>query len=242
MWWNRLLKLVFVIVGLASSSGLWAQVLDSQTLGPRQEAIIRISALTAKGELDSLKAELHKGLDAGLTVNQIKESLIHLYAYAGFPRSLRGLQTFIAVLDDRHNRGLVDSVGADANPIDQKASKYERGKAVLQELTGVAETGTKTGYAAFAPVIEVFLKEHLFADLFERDVLTYRERELITISVLSSIGGVEPMLRSHLNICLNLGLTPQQLQRFVQVIEQTIGATESLAAEQILHELVHSKK
>lgn len=242
MRWNRLLKLVFVIVALTSSWGLSAQVLDSQALSPRQEAIIRIAALTAKGELESLKIELHKGLDAGLTVNQIKESLIHLYAYAGFPRSLRGLQTFIAVLDDRQNRGLVDSVEAEASPIDQTAPKYERGKAVLEELTGVTETGRKTGYAAFAPTIEVFLKEHLFADLFERDVLTYEERELVTVSVLSSIGGVEPMLRSHLNICLNLGLTLRQLQRFVEVIDRTIGAKEGLAAQQVLQQLVHSKK
>ncbi|WET67756.1 hypothetical protein [Sphingobacterium sp.] len=55
-------------------------------------------------------------------------------------------------------------------------AKYDRGKAILEQLTGVAEKDPKTGYAAFAPTIELFLKEHLFADIFERDILTHAER------------------------------------------------------------------
>ena len=45
-----------------------------------------------------------------------------------------------------------------------------------------------TSYAEFAPVMKRFLKEHLFADIFERDVLTYDERELATVSILAAIG------------------------------------------------------
>ena len=211
-------------------------------LDGKQQGIITISALTSKGDLESLQKALNSGLDAGLTVNQIKEVLVHLYAYAGFPRSIRGLQTFITVLDERKAKGINDLTGADASPINNQQSKYERGKAILEELTGVAEAGPKTGYAAFAPVIEVFLKEHLFADIFERDVLTYAERELVTISVLSSIGGVEPMLRSHLNICLNVGLTPNQLQQFTGIIKSAVGKKEAKAAQKVLDDVLRSKK
>jgi len=214
-----------------------AQTNAAQHLDSKQQALIRISALTGKGELGDLKTELNAGLDAGLTVNQIKEALMHVYAYAGFPRSLRGLQTFITVLDERKANGITDETGAEASPVTDGRSKYDRGKAILEALSGVPETGSKTGYAAFAPTIEVFLKEHLFADIFERDVLTYQERELVTISVLSSIGGVEPMLRSHFNLCLNVGLTPSQLQQFVGVIASTIGKKEAKASRKVLDEV-----
>ncbi|MGK6349901.1 carboxylesterase family protein [Parapedobacter sp. DT-150] len=213
-----------------------------KALDSEQQAIIRISAFTGKGDLPKLQGALNSGLEAGLTVNQIKETLMHVYAYAGFPRSLRGLQTFIAVLDERKANGVEDVTGADASPIDDDRSKYERGKAILEELTGVPETGSKTGYATFAPTIEVFLKEHLFADIFERDVLTYAERELVTVSVLAGIGGVEPMLQSHLNICLNVGLTPEQLQQFIGVIRSTIGKKEAKAAQQVLDEVLKNRK
>lgn len=219
-----------------------AQTNTDQKLSEKQQAIIKISAVAAKGNLPKLKTELNGGLDAGLTVNQIKEAIVHLYAYAGFPRSLRGLQTLITVLDERKAKGMNDETGAEASQIKDGRSRYDRGKAILEELTGVPETGPKTGYAAFAPVVEVFLKEHLFADLFERDVLTYVERELVTISVLSSIGGVEPMLRSHLNICLNLGLTPDQLQQFVGVIKSSVGKKDAKAAQSVLNEVLKNQK
>jgi alkylhydroperoxidase/carboxymuconolactone decarboxylase family protein YurZ len=72
-----------------------------QSLSEKQKSIIVISAHTAKGDLANLKTELNEGLDAGLTINQIKEVLVHLYAYCGFPLSIRGLQTFMEVLDER---------------------------------------------------------------------------------------------------------------------------------------------
>lgn len=219
-----------------------AQTTEDKNLDEKQQAIVRIAALTGKGNLEKLKIELNGGLEAGLTINQIKETLMHVYAYAGFPRSLRGLQTFMAVLDERKAEGIEDVMGADASPINDERSKYERGKAILEELSGVPETGPKTGYAAFAPTIEIFLKKHLFADIFERDVLNYQERELVTISVLSSIGGVEPMLRSHLNLSLNVGLTPDQLQQFVGVVKQAVGKNEAKAAQKVLDEVLESKR
>lgn len=76
----------------------------------------------------------------------------------------------------------------------------------------------KPAYAEFAPVIERFLKEHLFTDLFERDVLTYAERELATVSVIAALGeSVEPMLRSHMGICRNLGMTEEQLAEVLAI-------------------------
>ncbi|WP_316838489.1 carboxymuconolactone decarboxylase family protein [Pedobacter gandavensis] len=238
---NKIIVAFFLAFSFISLMG---KAQDHQNLGlsPKEQSIIAIAALTGKGDLTNLKTALKQGLDAGLTVNQIKESLVHVYAYAGFPRSLRGLQTFMAVLEERKSQGIKDTLGAEASPINDEHSKYERGKAILKELTGVAEQGPKTGYAAFAPEIEVFLKEHLFADIFERDVLNYVERELVTISVLSSIGGVEPMLSSHLKICMNLGLSPSQLQQFLSIIKPLIGKKEAESSKIVLDNVLKNKK
>ena len=112
----------------------------------------------------------------------------------------------------------------------------------MGELTNTKQDGQLTGYSAFAPTIDTFLKEHLFADIFERDVLTYAQRELVTISVLSSIGGVEPMLRGHLSISLNVGVTPQQLTHFISVVESVIGKEKSDAANLVLMEVLKSRQ
>jgi 4-carboxymuconolactone decarboxylase len=239
---NKLIRLVLLIITVVVATAANSQTNANQDLNAKQQALVRISAVAGKGDLQKLKTEFSAGLEAGLTINQIREAIVHLYAYAGFPRSIRGLQTLMIVVDGRKAQGINDEKGAEASPINDKRSKYERGKTILEQLTGVTETGSKTGYAAFAPEIEVFLKEHLFADIFERDVLNYTERELVTVSVLSSIGGVEPMLRSHLNICLNVGLTPDQLQQFVTTIKSAVGKKEAKETQKVLDDLLKSKK
>ncbi len=75
---------------------------------------MKITSCTSRGDLENLKPTLAAGLDKGLTVNEIREVLIHAYAYCGFPRSLRALQTFIAILDERMARGIEDTAGRDA--------------------------------------------------------------------------------------------------------------------------------
>jgi alkylhydroperoxidase/carboxymuconolactone decarboxylase family protein YurZ len=173
----------------------------AKTLSDKQKGIVLMAAFTAKGNLQKLKPTISKALDAGLTVNECKEVLLHSYAYCGFPRSIQGLNTLIATLDERKAKGIKDNIGRDATPIND-TNKYETGWKNLAKLSGRPtdrpfEKPTR-GYAAFSPEIERFLKEHLFADLFSRDVLTFAERELTTISVLIALGsGVEPMLRQH---------------------------------------------
>lgn len=214
------------------------QQASKDTLSIKEVAFVRISATAAAGNLTQLETEIAQGLDSGLTINQIKESLIQLYAYAGFPRSLRALQTMIIVLENRNKNGIIDVEGPDATAIVSTESKYNKGKNNLEILTGISEDGPKKGYAQFAPTIEIFLKEHLFASIFDRDVLTFAERELITISILASMTAVEPMLKSHLTICLHNGFTIAQLEDFVQQIKQVAGLEASISTQKILKEIL----
>ncbi len=238
----NLIAMLVCILLFANNTQAQQNMTTGNALNPKEQSMVFISALTAKGDLDKLKTALNTGLEAGLTVNEIKEALVHLYAYCGFPRSIRGLQTFIEVIDERKIKGINDDVGKDALPIDKTVSKYERGKKILEELTKTPQPETLTGYSAFAPIIDTFLKEHLFADIFERDVLNYVYRELVTVSVIATIGRAEPMLRSHLSICLNVGLTPEQLRQFVNIIRSTIGKKEARSAQKVLDEVIKTSK
>jgi len=215
---------------------------SKEGLNPKAKSIIIISSLTAQGEIPELKKQLGAGLDQGLSVNEIKEVLVHTYAYCGFPRSIRGLQTFMQVTEERKARGIHDNMGKDASVVPADSNKYERGKKILGELTGTPQPEQPSGYGAFAPAIDTFLKEHLFADIFERDVLSYDQRELVTISVISAIGQAEPMLKSHLNISLRTGWSPTQLKEFVTVIAPTIGKQKTAAANTVLNEVLSSNK
>lgn len=210
-------------------------------LAPREQAIVAVASYTGKGDLENLRRALAQALDAGMTVNEINEVLIHAYAYCGFPRSLRAIQTFMQVVEKRKADGITDVAGREASIVRDNRSRYERGCDVLAEISGIPADAPNAGYALFAPTIERFLKEHLFADLFERDLLTYRERELTTVSVLAGVGGVEPMFGSHAAICMHLGVTPEQLSAMLNIVEMNLGKTYSEPLRKVLNQLTEKK-
>lgn len=213
-----------------------------QIMNNKRQHIAEVAALTGKGDLDKLKPALAQGLDDGMTVNELKEVMVHAYAYCGFPRALRGLQTLVAVLDERKTQGIKDNWGRESSPVADTRSKYERGRNILMEISGAPADAPKADYAVLAPEIEVFLKEHLFADLFERDVLTYAERELTTVAVIASLGkGVEPMLKGHMGIALNVGITPDELRNVLAIVETNIGRNEADSGKSILNEILQRK-
>lgn len=207
-------------------------------LSKKQQAIIPIASFTASGNLEQLKGAIHDGLDAGLTINEIKEILIHLYAYAGFPRALNGLGTLMAVLEERKGQGITDAIGRDASPLPADKSILELGEAVQTRLVGQPVTGALYD---FAPAVDVFLKSHLFGDLFGRDVLDYQEREIATVSALSSMDGVEPQLNAHFVLSMNTGVTEAQLEELLSILEAKADKTRSLRAKTLLQNLLQAR-
>jgi alkylhydroperoxidase/carboxymuconolactone decarboxylase family protein YurZ len=214
----------------------------NQALNAKQQSIIPIAAFTANGDMEMLKTALNEGLDAGLTVNEIKEILVQLYAYTGFPRSLNGIHAFMDVMDERQAKGIKDEMGKEASPVPADMNKDEYGAKVRAKLAGQDVIPPPSGYQLFAPVIDTFLKEHLFADIFARDNLDYQSRELTTIAALASLTGTEGQLRFHLGAALNTGLTEAQIKGFISVLEAKVGKTEAESAQKILTEVLNNRK
>ena len=89
-------------------------------------------------------------------------------------------------------------------------------------------------------LIGTFLKEHLFADMFGRDILTYKEREIATISALIALGGVEPMMQGHFRIAMHTGITRAQLHHLLSVIETNLGKQAADSGRRILSSVTNS--
>ena len=238
------MKIMTTLLGVLFGCGIAASQTPKaeQAMDSKRQHIAEVATLTSMGDLDKLKTVLTDGLNDGMPVSELKEVMVHTYAYCGFPRALRGLQTLVAVLDERKAKGFEDDWGREASPITDTRRKYERGRDILAEISGVPVDAPKADYAVLAPEIEVFLKEHLFADLFERDVLTYAERELTTVAVIASLGkGVEPMLKGHMGIALNVGVTPDELRGVLAIVEKNVGRSEADGGRLVLNELLQSK-
>jgi 4-carboxymuconolactone decarboxylase len=219
-----------------------AQNMDAnQALDAKQRSIIPIAAFTANGDMERLRTALNEGLDAGLTVNEIKEILVQMYAYAGFPRSLNGIHSFMAVMEERQAKGIKDEMGKEAGLVPANLNKDEYGAKVRARLAGQAAIPPPSGYQLFAPVIDTFLKEHLFADIFARDNLDHQSRELATIAALASMTGTAGQLRFHLGAAMNTGLTEAQMKDFISVLKAKVGNKEAEGASEVLTEVLSNR-
>ncbi len=204
------------------------EISKNMKLTERQQALVAIAANEAKGDIDGLKRALDEGLDNGLTVSEAKEALSQLYAYTGFPRSLNALGALQQVIKEREAAKKSTSAGKDATPLPSSYNALKQGTEVQTKLTGKPFTYD------FAPQSDYYLKAHLFGDIFARDNLSFQDREIVTVSAISSLPGCEPQLLAHINGARNMGVSDQQLRAIPSVLEQKAGAEEAWRLRKML--------
>jgi 4-carboxymuconolactone decarboxylase len=213
-------------------------VADERELSPRLQATATIAAFTAAGHLPQLREALTDGLDAGLTISEITEILVQMYAYAGFPRSLNGLGTFMALLAQRRADGINDPAGEQPTPLPTGTNILQAGTANQTKLAGAPVTGP---VFEFAPAIDQFLKTHLFGDIFTRDNLDWQSREIATVAALANLDGVESQLQSHVGIALNTGVTEANLRALISTLRTRVGQQQADRAGAIVDKVLANK-
>jgi 4-carboxymuconolactone decarboxylase len=161
-----------------------------------------------------------------------------MYAYAGFPRSLNGIDNFMGVLEERGRKGIKDALGREPGPMPADKSSIELGTEIQTRLVGKPVTGP---IYAFVPTIDRFLKGHLFGDIFGRDNLDFQSREIATIAALANMKGVNSQLQSHFNVGLNVGLTEPQMRSLISVLHAKVGKNEAENANEILGKVLSSR-
>lgn len=236
---NCIYILAIISFAFAMKGKIHAQNNTDQALDARQQAIVAISGFTAQGNMPELTKALHEGLDVGLSISELKEMLVHLYAYTGFPRSLNALNNLMGVVKERQQKGIKDIPGKEPSPFPENKTVLQIGTDNQTKLVGQPVKGE---IYAFAPAIDQFLKEHLFGAIFGRDVLDFKTREIVTIAALASLDAVESQLRSHLNVGMYNGLTEIQLKQIVSIIKSRVGLKEGTEANRVLQVVLNQKQ
>lgn len=232
---------VILLLCLGMTTTSFAESSNTKELSKEEKGLVPICYYTASGDLNKLKTSLHQGLDAGLTINEIKEALVHSHAYTGFPRALLGINTFIAVMEEREATGKIDTIGKAASPAPADYDRNAYGHKVRNSLVGRDISKRSSGYPVFTQIIDTYLVEHLFGDIFVRDVLSHQQRELVTISVLAALPGTQPMFRGHLGIAKRMGYSEEQLYDFITVLRNQVGSFAADRAEIVLAESLKAK-
>ena len=182
-------------------------------LTPKETAIVDIGAWTARGEQDKLSAAFKAGFDTGLTLNEAKELVGQLYAYCGFPRALNAAGTLM-------------KIAGEVKPTEGPAASMPRGSLGGQALpvgtanqTKLCGGPVKGALFDFHPQLDEYLKAHLFGDIFQRDNLDWKTRELVTIAALAARPETEPQLKAHIQVGKVNGISDEQASAIVRRVQ-----------------------
>lgn len=228
---RKMKKIVLAAVLLLMMIPIKAQ--QNMTLTTRQQGLSAIAGLEAKGDMRRLYAAINEGLDNGLTVAEIKEALTQLYAYTGFPRSLNALGQLQQVLADRKAQGRTADMGKDDETVLPKGfDALKTGTEVQTRLTG------KPFNYTFAPREDYYLKAHLFGDIFASEVLSGADREIVTVSGISSLPGCEAQVLAHARGALNMGVRPEELRDVPMVLAGKVGPAEAFRARKAIAQVL----
>lgn len=116
--------------------------------------------------------------------------------------------------------------------------RYKRGLELLGRVDGEGGEHVIESLSEIAPDVGRYIVEFAFGDIYARDVLSLRNRELATIASLCSQGACEPQLKVHIKGALNAGLTDEEVvETFVQLIPY-IGFPKVLNAINVAKEVL----
>ena len=180
--------------------------MQSSILTKKECAVVDIGAAVARGDQTALAGALDRGFDAGITLNEAKEYIGQLYAYCGFPRALNAAATLMKVAAEKK-----PAEGRAPNP-PPAGKAIDFGTANQTKLCGAPVKGPLFD---FHPQLDEYLKAHLFGDIFARDNVDWRTRELLTVAALAARPETEPQMKAHIAVAKNNGVTDAQASAIV---------------------------
>jgi len=90
-------------------------------------------------------------------------------------------------------------------------TRAERGRRLLNEIDGAAGEAVIAGLQDIAPAFAELLFEFPFGDIYAREALSLRDREIATVAALSAMGTAPKQLGVHVHGALNVGVTGEEV-------------------------------
>lgn len=120
-------------------------------------------------------------------------------------------------------------------------NRYEKGINKLNEVDGKGGTAVIDSLKDIAPDLGKYIIEFAFGDIYTRPNFDLKQRELVTLSSLATLGGCEKQLHVHINGALNVGASKEEIiEVFIQCIPY-VGFPRVLNAVAVAKEIFSNR-
>ena len=193
---------------------VYGEIWERPYLSKRDRSLITIAVLQALTR-EELAIHIPRGLENGLTPEEISEIILHVTFYAGWPTGVQASLTAAAAFEER---GLA-------------LGDLPRAPALDEAVT--TPGGLSDAYAA-VPRLGALRNSLLYGDIWERPLLSKRDRSLVTVAVNQALY-VTNELRLHIDRALDQnGVTPQELSEVVLHVTFYAGWPAAVNAGRLL--------
>jgi 4-carboxymuconolactone decarboxylase len=195
--------------------------------------MVILASLIAQQTLSEYKVMLGAALNVGVTPVEVKEIAYQAVPYVGIATVFDFLHSTNDVLKERGIE--LPLPGQSTTTLD---TRMEKGLQVQKQIIGDAMVAQLYKSSPEDLIhIQHYLSSNCFGDHYTRRGIDIPTRELLTLSMLVSLGGCEPQVKGHIQANLHVG---NDRTRLIDVITQLlpfIGYPRTLNALKVINEV-----
>ncbi len=215
------------------SNFLFGEVIENCKLPDKTRMLIVLASLVTNSAMSEYKLMLEGALNLKVTPIEIKEMLYQCVPYVGIGKVFDFIGETNQIFEDRGIKLPLEGQ-ATITRENRKQKGYEKqtkffGVETIDNMRKNAPKGQEH--------FQDFLQGYCFGDFYTREGLDDKDRELITFSIIATLGGCENQLRGHVNGNLNVGNDKETLVNATTAIMPFIGFPRTLNTLSIINEI-----
>lgn len=213
------------------------EVLAYGNLDQQTRLMMILASLIAQQALSEYKVMLGGALNVGVTPIQVKEIVYQAVPYVGIAKAFDFIHATNEILESRGVK-----LPLEGQSTTTPETRFEKGLALSKAVFGKAIDDMYAQSPENQIHIQRYLSANCFGDTYTRTGLDIKTRELLTFSMLLSLGGCEPQLKGHIQGNVNVGSSKDTLLSVVTQLLPYIGYPRALNAIRCLNEVIPEDK
>ena len=211
----------------------FAEVLGYGDLDVKTRMMCILASCIAGAAQTEFRTMLEGALNVGVTPVEAKEVVYQAVPYVGMARTVDFVHIVNGVLTAR---GV--ALPLEGQSATSPETRFEKGLAVQKAIFGERIDAMRAAAPENQKHMQDYLSANCFGDYVSRGGLDAKVRELLTFSMLLTLGGCESQLRSHIQGNLNVGNDKRTLLSVVTQLLPYAGYPRTLNAIACLNEAI----
>ena len=216
---------------------IFGEIFYHGNLTDKMRELITLVVLTTNQNPEQLKAHVFAALNVGVSPVEIKEAIYQCAPYLGFPKTINAIQQVNGVFETANVKLPVES----EKQVTEE-TRFDEGLKVQKRIFGDVIDKMHQTAPENQKHIQNYLSAFCFGDIYTRGGLDLKSRELLTLCILSALGGCESQVKSHVYGNLSVGNDKNTMLEAITQCLPYMGFPRTLNAIACVNEVIPENK